>query len=196
MAPPLTAALRRQLLLPHRFSFLPSRYLSLSTANSLSDQSDFEYDHPLSPAPNDDGELTSFVRRISHASSAASSPKDALSQLLSSSSRPSPASPSLLVRALWELRGDPEAVALALRWGDECSATSWAEGTGSLPAEAWHLAIWAAGRAGRFDLAWAAVRRMLRRGVLTRRAMVILMERCGRMLIIFHHFAILDIGIP
>uniref|UniRef100_A0ACD5ZZ18 Uncharacterized protein n=1 Tax=Avena sativa TaxID=4498 RepID=A0ACD5ZZ18_AVESA len=176
MAPPLSSALRRHLRLTQHLPFLPSRHLSLSTTHSPSDQSDFEYDHPLPPAPDDDGELTSFLRHISHASSAASSPKDALSNLLSSS-RPSPASPSLLVRALWELRRDPEAVALALRWGDECSATSGAEGAGSLPVDAWHLAIWAAGRAGRFDLAWAVVRRMQRRGVLTRRAMVIMMER-------------------
>jgi hypothetical protein len=46
-------------------------------------------------------------------------------------------------------------------------------------AEAWHLAVWAAGKARKFDLAWAVVRHMRRRGVLTRRAMVILMERCG-----------------
>ncbi|KAI4964240.1 hypothetical protein ZWY2020_006812, partial [Hordeum vulgare] len=77
------------------------------------------------------------------------------SPFFSSSSGPSPASPSL-VRALWELRRDPEAVALALRWGDECSAASGAEGAGALPAEAGHLAIWSAGRAGRFDLAHAA----------------------------------------
>ncbi|CAM0944421.1 unnamed protein product [Alopecurus aequalis] len=177
MAPPLTANLcRRHLLLPHRFPLLPSRHLSVSNTNSLSDQSDFEYyDHPLAPAPApaDDGELTSFLRRISHASTVASSPKEALSHLLSSSPCPSPASPSLLVRALWELRRDPEAAALALRWGDE----SGAERGRSLPAEAWHLAIWSAGKSGRFDLAWAAVRQMQRRGVLTRRAMVILMER-------------------
>ncbi|XP_037413254.1 pentatricopeptide repeat-containing protein At1g80880, mitochondrial-like [Triticum dicoccoides] len=176
MAPQLAAALRRHLLLPHRSPLLPSRHVSLSVSHSSSDQSDIEYAHPIPPAPDDDGELTSFLRRISHASSVASSPKDALSLLLSSSSVPSPSPPSL-VRALWELRRDPEAAALALRWGDECSATSGAEGAGSLPAEAWHLAIWSAGRAGRFDLAWAAVRRMQRRGVLTRRAMVILMER-------------------
>lgn len=182
-APPFAAALRRHLLLPHRYSLLPSRHISRSTAHPLSDESDFECDQPLPPAPDDDdggGELSSFLHRVSHASSVASSPKEALSLLLSSSPSslpPPPASPSLLVRALWELRRDPEAAALAIRWGEYCSASSGAEGAGSPPAEAWHLAIWAAGKAGRFDLAWAAVRRMLHRGVLTRRAMIIVMER-------------------
>uniref|UniRef100_A0A0A9GWC8 Pentacotripeptide-repeat region of PRORP domain-containing protein n=1 Tax=Arundo donax TaxID=35708 RepID=A0A0A9GWC8_ARUDO len=94
---------------------------------------------------------------------------------------PSPSSPAFLVRALWKLRRDPDAAVLALRYGDECGAVdgSKREGAGlpPLPAEAWHLAVWAAGKARRFDLAWAVVRRMRRRGVLTHRAMVILMER-------------------
>ncbi|KAL6644170.1 hypothetical protein ACP70R_015778 [Stipagrostis hirtigluma subsp. patula] len=179
MAPPLAAVLRR-----HHLVLVPRLRLLLSTAHSPSDQSDFEpdADQPLPAAPNDDGELTSFLHRVSHAASAASSPKDALSRLFSSSpssaSPPAPASPALLVRALWELRRDPDAAALALRYGDECSAAAGDEGAGPPPpAEAWHLAVWAAGKARRFDLAWAVVRRMRRRGVLTRRAMVILMER-------------------
>ncbi|TVU42319.1 hypothetical protein EJB05_08717, partial [Eragrostis curvula] len=179
MAPSVAAALRRHLLLP-RLRF-PSHHLRLSTtSHSLSDQSDFELDHPLPPAPDDDGELSSFLHHVSSAASAATSPKQALSLLHSSSaSGPQPTSPSLLVRALWELRRDPDAAALALRYGDRCGSPDEAEGEGPPPppVEAWHLAVWAAGKARRFDLAWAVVRRMRRRGVLTRRAMVILMER-------------------
>ncbi|KAF0924802.1 hypothetical protein E2562_014908 [Oryza meyeriana var. granulata] len=49
----------------------------------------------------------------------------ALLLLLSSppSLGPSPASRDLLVRTLWELRRDPDAAALVLRWGEECTAT-------------------------------------------------------------------------
>ncbi|XP_006659996.3 pentatricopeptide repeat-containing protein At1g80880, mitochondrial [Oryza brachyantha] len=180
MAPPLAAALRRhvlRLLLPH------SRRLCLLAAHSHSDHSDFEHDYPLPPARapdgDGDGELTAFLRRLYDAKTAASSPKHALSLLLSSppSSAPAQASRDLLVRALWELRRDPDVAALALRWGEECASSSGECAGPPPPAEAWHLAIWAAGKARRFDLAWAVVRRMLRRGVLTSRAMVIVMER-------------------
>ncbi|PAN34564.1 hypothetical protein PAHAL_6G120900 [Panicum hallii] len=188
MAPPLAAAIRR-LPLSNLLRLLSSHHLRLSTSYSPSDQSDFEPDPdhplPLPPATDDDGELASFVHRISNAASSASSPKEALSLLLFSStitgSSPVPASPALLVRALWELRRDPDAAALAVRYGDESSAVDGADGAGAgpqpPPAEAWHLAVWATGKARRFDLAWAVLRRMRRRGVLTRRAMVILMER-------------------
>jgi hypothetical protein len=95
------------------------------------------------------------------------------------STGPLPASHALLVRALWDLRRDPDAAALALRYGDECSAVDGTDGAGlPPPPEAWHLAVWAAGKARRFDLAWEIVRRMRNRGVLTCRVMVILMERC------------------
>ncbi|XP_062194855.1 pentatricopeptide repeat-containing protein At1g80880, mitochondrial [Phragmites australis] len=184
MAPPLAAILRRHLpLLPRLHLLLSSHHLRLSTSHYPSDQSDFEPDPDNSfPPPDDDGELASFLHRISSAASAASSLKHAISLLLSSSSSSgqSPASPALLVRALWELRRDPDAAALAIRYGDACSAVSGDEGLGEgppPPAEAWHLAVWATGKARRFDLAWAVVRRMRRRGVLTPRAMVILMER-------------------
>lgn len=94
------------------------------------------------------------------------------------STGPLPASHALLVRALWDLRRDPDAAALALRYGDECSAVDGTDGAGlPPPPEAWHLAVWAAGKARRFDLAWEIVRRMRNRGVLTCRVMVILMER-------------------
>ncbi|KAL6838395.1 hypothetical protein ACP4OV_031801 [Aristida adscensionis] len=182
MAPPLAAVLRRRhhLLHPLVRRLLPPHHLRLCTSHSPSDQSDFEpdHDHPLPTSPDDAGELASFLRRVSHAASAASSPRDALSVFLSSSAPgPAPASPALLVRALWELRRDPDAAALALRFGDECGAAAGAGGPPPPPAEAWHLAVWTAGKARRFDLAWAVVRRMRRRGVLTRRAMVILMDR-------------------
>jgi hypothetical protein len=180
MAPPLAAVLR-----PHLSRLgqtLLSRFLRLSTSHCPSDQSDFEPDpdHPIPSAlDNDDGELVCFLHRLSSAASSTSSPKEALSLLLSLSPGPSPASPALLVRALWELRRDPDTAALALRYGDECSAVDGADGAGlPPPADAWHLAVWAAGKARRFDLAWAVVRRMRNRGVLTGRAMVILMERC------------------
>ncbi|GJN35120.1 hypothetical protein PR202_gb23862 [Eleusine coracana subsp. coracana] len=182
MAPPLTAVLRCYSLLPHLRSLrFPFHRLLLSTSNSISDQSDFEVDHPIASAPDDDSELSFFLHRLSSAASAASSPKEALSLLLSSSDPvPPPSSPSLLVRALWELRRDPDAAALALRYGDRCGSVDGAEGDEPPPppqVEAWHLVIWTAGKARRFDLAWAVVRRMRCRGVLTRRAMVILMER-------------------
>uniref|UniRef100_A0A0E0LT45 Pentacotripeptide-repeat region of PRORP domain-containing protein n=1 Tax=Oryza punctata TaxID=4537 RepID=A0A0E0LT45_ORYPU len=114
--PPLAAALRRHvlgLLLPH------SRHLCLLAAHTISpsDESDFEPDHPLPRAP--DGELAAFLRRLSDASTAASSPKHALSLLLSSPPSPGPSLTSrrdLLVRALWELRRDPDAAVLALRY--------------------------------------------------------------------------------
>uniref|UniRef100_A0A0D9X660 Pentatricopeptide repeat-containing protein n=1 Tax=Leersia perrieri TaxID=77586 RepID=A0A0D9X660_9ORYZ len=156
MAPPLAAAFRRHLLhlhLPH------SRHLSLLAAHSSSpspppsDESDYEPDHPLPPPPASDGELAAFLRRLSA---------------------------DLLVRALWELRRDPDAAVLALRWGEEeveRVVRPTPPPPPPPPAEAWHLAVWAAGKARRFDLAWAVVRRMLRRGVLTSRAMVIMMER-------------------
>ncbi|CAD6265697.1 unnamed protein product [Miscanthus lutarioriparius] len=179
MAPPLAAALR-----PHLSRLgqtLSSPFLRLFTSHCPSDQSDFEPDpdHPIPSAPdNDDGELASFLHRISSAASSTSSPKEALSLLLSLSTGPSPASPALLVRALWELRRDPDAAALALRYGDECSAVDGADEAGlPPPPDAWHLAVWTAGKARRFDLAWAVVRRMRNRGVLTRRAMVILIGR-------------------
>ncbi|BAF23340.1 pentatricopeptide repeat-containing protein At1g80880, mitochondrial [Oryza sativa Japonica Group] len=186
MAPPplAAAALRRHVL---RALLPQSRHLCLLAAHSPSpsDDSDFEPpDHPLPRAPDGDGELAAFLHRLSDASTAASSPKHALSLLLSSP--PSPGLPpasrrDLLVRALWELRRDPDAAALALRWGEEgCAAAGERAGPPPPPpppAEAWHLTIWAAGKARRFDLAWAVVRRMLRRGVLTSRAMVIVMER-------------------
>ncbi|KAL5232400.1 hypothetical protein ABZP36_031176 [Zizania latifolia] len=182
MAPPLAVAVAVAVLRRHvvRPSFLhPSRHLCLLTAHSPSDESDFEPDHPLAPGPDggNDGELTTFLHRLSGASSSATSPKHALSLLLSSppTPGPSPASHALLVRALWELRRDPDAAALALFWGDRCTAGE--QAGPPPPAEAWHLAIWAAGKARRFDIAWAVVRRMLRRGVLTSRAMVIMMER-------------------
>ena len=199
MAQPFAAGIRR-LPLSNLHRLLSSHHLHLSISHSPSDQSDFEPDPehplPLPPATDDDGELASFVQRISSAASSASSPKDALSLLLSNSpttgSSPAPASPALLVRAVWELRCDPDAAALAVRYGDESSAVDGADGAGAgpqpPPAEAWHLAVWAAGKARRFDLAWAVVRRMRRRGVLTRRAMVILMERCGLLNGICLHF--------
>ncbi|CAO2175857.1 unnamed protein product [Urochloa humidicola] len=190
MAPPLAAAIGRPRL-SHLRRLLWSHHLRLCTSHSPSDQSDFEPDpdHPI-PSPHStdgDGELASFVHCISSAASSASSLKDALSLLRSSSSSsstgpsPAPAPPALLVRALWELRRDPDAAALAVRYGDESRAVDGADGAGAgpqpPPVEAWHLAVWAAGKARRFDLAWALVRRMRRHSVLTRRAMVILMER-------------------
>nr|CAB3482642.1 unnamed protein product [Digitaria exilis] len=227
MAPPLAAAIRRPNL-SHLRRLLSSKHLGFFTSYSPSNQSDFEPDPdhplPLPPSTDGDGELASFVHRISSAVSSASSPKDALTLLSSSrtgpspapatlalllasfvhrissavssasspkdaltllsSSRtgpsPAPATPALLVRALWELRHDPDAPALAVRYGDESSHLDEVDGAGagpqSSPSEAWHLAVWAAGKARRFDLAWAVVRRMRRRGVLTRRAMVILIE--------------------
>lgn len=190
MAPPLAAALRGHRLLPHLRSLrFPSHHLLVSTSHSLSDQSDFELDHPIAPAPDDDGELRSFLHRLSSAASTSSSLKQALSLLLSSSSSGPQLTSRSLVRALWELRGDPDAAALALRYGDRCGSLDAAEGDylSPPPVEAWHLVIWAAGKARRFDLAWAVVRQMRRRGVLTRRAMVILMERFS-VVPIFHHF--------
>ncbi|OEL27679.1 Pentatricopeptide repeat-containing protein [Dichanthelium oligosanthes] len=186
MAPLLAAGIRPHL--SHLRRLLSSHHLRLSTSHYPSDQSDFEPDpdHPLAlpPATDDDGELASFLHRVSSAASSALSPKEALSLLLPSSTTgpsPAPASPALLVRALWELRGDPDAAALVVRYGDESSALDGGDVAGAgpqpPPAEAWHLAVWAAGKARRFDLAWAVVRRMRRRGVITRRAMVILMER-------------------
>ncbi|KAF8701448.1 hypothetical protein HU200_033614 [Digitaria exilis] len=186
MAPPLAAAIRRPNL-SHLRRLLSSKHLGFFTSYSPSNQSDFEPDPdhplPLPPSTDGDGELASFVHRISSAVSSASSPKDALTLLSSSRTGPSPAPATLalLVRALWELRHDPDAPALAVRYGDESSHLDEVDGAGagpqSSPSEAWHLAVWAAGKARRFDLAWAVVRRMRRRGVLTRRAMVILIER-------------------
>ncbi|KAJ1268004.1 hypothetical protein BS78_07G103400 [Paspalum vaginatum] len=180
MAPPFAAALHPHLSRLRRF--LSPSHLRLSTSHWPSDQSDFESDpdHPLASAPdNDDGELASFLHCLSSAAYETSSPKEALSLLMSSCSPgPSTVSPALLARALWELRCDPDAAALALRYGDECSTVGGVHGAGPPPPpEAWHVAVWAAGKARRFDLAWAIVRRMRRRGVLTSRAMVILMER-------------------
>jgi pentatricopeptide repeat protein len=193
MAPPVAASLRRHLPFAHLcFLSFPSHHLRLSTSHSLPDQSDFELDHPLPPAPDEDGELSSFVHRVSSVASAASSPKHALSLLRASASDPSLTSPSLLVRALWELRGDPDAAALALRYADRCGSLDGVKGEGPPPpVEAWHLVIRATGKARRFDLAWAVVRRMRRRGVLTRRAMVILMERCVLLHGICHRFVAL-----
>lgn len=185
MAPPLAAAIRRPNL-SHLRLLLSSQHVAFFTSYFPSGQNDFQTDpdHPLPRPPSNDGdgEVASFVHRISSAASSASSPKGALTLLLSSTTVPSPApaTPALLVRALWERRYDPDAATLAVRYGDESSRVDGAgAGLQSPPAEAWHMAVWAAGKARRFDLAWAVVRRMRRRGVLTRRAMVILMERCG-----------------
>lgn len=69
---------------------------------------------------------------------------------------------------LWELRHDWEAAVLAFRWaGDFVLESPWA----------WHLMIWVLGKQRRFDLAWMFLRRMHRKSLLTRRALIIMIER-------------------
>ncbi|KAG0479886.1 hypothetical protein HPP92_010744 [Vanilla planifolia] len=110
--------------------------------------------------------LPTFVQILSQAKTQFSTQDEVLASL--SSSFAFKPTKDLLYSALWVLRHDWESALLAFRWGGDCVLDS---------LSAWHLMIWVLGKRKRFDLAWLLVRKMHRKSLLTRRALVIMMER-------------------
>ncbi|KAJ3698416.1 hypothetical protein LUZ61_002121 [Rhynchospora tenuis] len=163
----------------HHLHF-PLFFSSSTSSNSIpfppiatphDDLSDFEpkpESEPPGISKHDSTDLTdlqSFIQHLSTAKSLSSSPNQALSLLNSSSGVE--ISKELVCRAMWEVRKDWELALVAFRWGEECVVDyPWA----------WHFIIQVVCKKERFDLAWVLVRRMYRNGILTQRAVIIIME--------------------
>ncbi|KAK8958191.1 hypothetical protein KSP40_PGU012198 [Platanthera guangdongensis] len=152
-----------------RFSTAPFYKPTTSShlaSSSETDSSDFdtEYNEPISNFASPD--LPTFLHLLSRAKSEFSTEAEALAFLRSSSlARPAEA---LLCSVLWELRRDWESTILVFRWSGDCVLESpWS----------CNLMIWAFGKQRRFDLAWALLRRMHRKSLPTRQALLIMMER-------------------
>lgn len=148
------------------YSTSPGSLPASTIATPHDDLSDFEPEpEPVGPTKPDIHDLQSFIQILSSAKSLSSSPKQALSLLNSSSAVE--LRKELVCKAMWEVRQDWELALFAFRWGEECVANyPWA----------WHFIIQVVCKKERFDLAWVLVRRMYRNGILTQRAMVIIME--------------------
>ncbi|KAK1316310.1 Pentatricopeptide repeat-containing protein [Acorus calamus] len=128
------------------------------------DDLDPESDEPTSP---DEPGLHGFLELLARAKQLSSN-GEALELLHGSGFRPTK---GLVVSALRELRDDWESALLTFRWataGDRCPSVCLA---------AWHWMIWVLGRHGKFGLAWRLVQQMHRSSVLTRRPLLILIER-------------------
>jgi hypothetical protein len=159
--------LRRSSSYAHNFALFSSystSSCSIPISNSHDDLSDFEPE-PMGFIKPDTSDLHSFIQLLSTAKSLSSSPKQALSMLNSSSAVR--CSKELVCKAMWEVRRDWELALFAFRWGEEC--------VGDYP-WAWHFIIQVVCKKERFDLAWILVRRMYRNGILTQRAVIIIME--------------------
>ncbi|KAK8948499.1 Pentatricopeptide repeat-containing protein [Platanthera zijinensis] len=154
---------------PSRFSTAPFYKPTTSShlaSSSETDSSDFDTEsgEPISNFASPD--LPTFLHLLSRAKSEFSTEAEALAFLRSSSlARPAEA---LLCSVLWELRRDWESTILAFRWCGDCVLESpWS----------CNLMIWAFGKQRRFDLAWGLLRRMHRKSLPTRQALLILVER-------------------
>ncbi|XP_020596141.1 pentatricopeptide repeat-containing protein At1g80880, mitochondrial [Phalaenopsis equestris] len=158
-------------------TFFPSfsRFCNSHFYNSLSfhfpsspeaEDSDFDSDSSESTSNFLSPDLPLSLHLLSQAKSKFSTHDEALAFLRSSSvARPTK---GLLCSVLWELRRDWESAFLAFRWAGDCVLESpWA----------WHLLIWVLGKQRRFDLAWMVLRRMHRKSLSTRRALIVMMER-------------------
>ncbi|KAJ0989836.1 hypothetical protein J5N97_008192 [Dioscorea zingiberensis] len=151
--PPLNPSSRTHLQDPTFFPPIPAK-------------TDFDSDFEEPTTSFSDPELPILLNLISQSKSKALSQQEAL-QVIRTSFGSEP-SKRLVCSALWGLRWDWESAFLVFLWGSECvSDCLWA----------WRLMIWVLGKNGRFDLAWRVVRRMHRRSILNRGAMVVLMER-------------------
>ncbi|XP_020693458.1 pentatricopeptide repeat-containing protein At1g80880, mitochondrial [Dendrobium catenatum] len=140
--------------------------LSFHFPSPEAEDSDFDSDSskPISNFLSSD--LPIIIQHLSQAKSNFSTQEEALGFMRSSHiTKPTM---GLICSVLWELRHDWESAFLAFRWASNCVLGSpWA----------WHLMIWVLGKQRRFDLAWMVLRRMHYKSLLTRRALIIMMER-------------------